>query len=125
MPQVADDTHLRNLRGARGSCQRARLPRALNSGPREAAKTLRSALSPGPWHEEVGLGVVEDDERDGEDLDHSVPVQCDLSEDPRRCLFRPGLVEEEVADTVEDRLPLVHFEPLGPVGVATDYEVGS
>ena len=46
------------------------------------------------WQEEVGLGVVEHDERDGADLDNIVPVQCDLGEDPRRGLFRPGLVEE-------------------------------
>jgi len=76
------------------------------------------------WHEEVGLGVVEHDERDGADLDYIVPVQCDLREDPRRSLFRPGLIEEEVADAVEDRLALVHFDPLGPVGVAADYEIG-
>src|SRR5215208_6795072 len=78
-----------------------------------------------PWHEEVGLGVVEHDERDGADLDHIVPVQCDLREDPRRGLFRPGLVKEEVADAVEDRLALINFDPLGPVGVVSDNEVGS
>src|SRR5919106_3809135 len=78
-----------------------------------------------PWHEEVGLGVVEHDERDGADLDHIVPVQCDLREDPRRGLFRPGLIEEKVANAIENRLPLVHFDPLGPVGVAADYEIGT
>src|SRR5215204_7694440 len=80
-------------------------------------------ISARPWHEEVGLGEVEHDERDGADLDYIVPVQCDLREDPRRGLFRPGLVEEEVADAVEDRLALVHLDPLGPVGVAPDYQV--
>ena len=66
-----------------------------------------------PWHEEVGLGVIEHNERDRANLDHILPVQCDLSEDPRRGLFRPGLVEEEVADAVKIGLPSYTSIPLG------------
>src|ERR687890_30541 len=94
-------------------------PVGLELGTERCGEDLAQRPIPArPWHEEVGLGVVEHDERDGANLDHIVPVQCDLREDTRRGLFRPGLVEEEVADTVEDRLTLVHFDPLGPVGVA-------
>src|SRR3712207_6853098 len=41
-----------------------------------------------------------------------------------RSLLRPGLVEEEVAYAVEDRLAPVDLDPFGPVGVAPDEYVG-
>src|SRR5215208_2684242 len=72
------------------------------------------------WREEVRLGVVKEDKGNGPDLDHAVLVQRDLGEDAGRGLLRPGLVEEEVAHTVEDRVALVHFDAFGPVGVPAD-----
>src|SRR5919107_5154129 len=102
------------------------VPVGLELGPQRRGKDFAQCPIPTCFgHEEVRLGLVEDDEGNGTGLDDIVPVQRGLREDRRRGLFRPGLVEEEVADAVEDRLALVHFDPLGPVSVAADYEVGS
>src|SRR5215217_8285115 len=88
-------------------------PVGLELGPegRGVNVAQRPVTSP-PRRQEVGLGAVEDDEGNGAGLDHPVPVERDVGEDGGRGLLGPGLVEQEVADAVVDRLPFVHLYAL-------------
>src|SRR4029453_2624367 len=76
-------------------------PVELELGSEGSGIDLAQRPVPSPsWRQEVGLGAVEDDEGNGAGLDHVIPVERDIGEDRGRGLFRPGLVEEEVADAV-------------------------
>src|SRR5215212_8409359 len=85
---------------------------------------IQGPVTAGLRHEEVRLGFVQDHERHRPGLNDAISVEDRLDEDAGRGVFGPGLVEEEVARAVEDRLVLVHLDTFGPVGVVPHDEVG-
>ena len=75
--------------------------------------------------EEVRLGLVQDDVRPHPGLDELGAVERQLERHALHRRLRPGLVEDEVAERVPDRLALVDLERARPVGVVADDHVGA